>query len=209
MFMIRPFACLLAVTLMGAGTLVCAEETFESHVQKLADDQFAARDAAIKALIKMCKDKPELLDKLAPVVFSQDDDIERVMNAREVVAKSVYTERGAIGFALNRELIVGSLVKDGPAMKSGIPMGAQLLSVAGKSVEGKEPTDIYAMVHATKPGTKLEMEFVDKDGEKLLYSPVVARRSTIRSDEQPEKRRKEAYEEWMERKRKEFENQAD
>ena len=89
-------------------------------------------------------------------------------------------------------------------MESGIEMGAQLLSVAGKSVTGKNPSDIYAMVHATKPGNKLEMEFANPDGEKVLLYPVVAPRSTIRSDENTEERRKEAYEEWMERKRKEF-----
>ena len=153
----------------------------------------------------MCKEKPALLDKLAPVAFDNEGEIERKLNAREIISKSLYTERGAIGFALDRELIVVNLVPNGPAKNSGIPMRAQLLSVDGKSVKGKAPTDIYSMVHATKPGTKLEMEFVDQDGEKLLYHPEVVARGTIRSDENSEERRKEAYEEWMERKRKEFE----
>ena len=199
----RSISCICAV-FIGAASLTQAEESFASHVHKLADDEYAVRAAAIEALVKMCKDKPELLDKLAPVALNHDEDVERRLNARDVVFNSLYTERGAIGFALDRELIVVNLVHNGPAKNSGIPMRAQLLSVAGKSVKGKQPTDIYAIVHATKPGTKLEMEFVDQDGEKLLYYPEVVARHTIRSDENSEERRKEAFDEWMERKREEL-----
>ncbi len=207
------FPSAVCAILLGAGPLAQANESLDAYVAKLADDQYAVRMEAKKALVEMCGKKPELVDAFFKLIGDPNADPEQTFIAKEIIRevfdKSVFVERGAIGFALDRELIVISLVNNGPAKNSGIPMRAQLLSVSGKSVEGKQPVDIYAMVHATKPGTKLEMEFVDQDGEKLLYYPEVVARRTIRSDENSEERRKEAYNEWMERKRKEFENQAD
>lgn len=196
--------------LIAAASFLQAEESFDSLVEKLADDQFAVRAAAQKELVAMCRKKPALLDRLAPIAFDEKDDIERVLNVREVIAAALYVERGAVGFALNRELIVERLVKNGPAQQSGIELGYQLLSVAGKEVKDrKTPAEIYSMIHATRPGTPMEMEFLTPDGEKLLLQPKPVPRSTIRSDENPEQRRKEVYEEWMEKKRKELQLEAD
>ena len=181
-------ACALLLTALSSQGLR-AQESFETHVYRLADDAYSVRMASIEALIKMCRKQPALLDDLAPVALDMDGDVERRLNARKVIAESLFFERGAIGFALNHELIVIRLVNQGPAMVSGIQIGSQLLSVAGEKVEGKSAADIYALVHATRPGSKLGMEFVDRDGEKLLYYPVVAARSTIRSDERPEERK--------------------
>lgn len=176
---------------------VQAEDSFDHHVHQLADDNYAVRVAAVEALVRMCKKKPALLDKLVPIIANPNEEVERRLNAREVAAKSLYTERGAIGFTLDRELFVINMVDNGPAKNSGIPMYAQLLSVSGKSIKDKQPAEVNAMVHATKPGTKLEMVLIDHSGAKRFFYPVVARRSTIRCDEYPEKRRERVYKEWM------------
>ena len=204
----KRFSSAACAILLGAGSFVQANESFDANVAKLADETYAVRMEAKKSLIEMCNKKPELVDAFFRLINDHNADPEQAFISKEIIRevfdKSFFVERGAIGFALDRELIVTSLVNNGPAKNSGIPMGAQLLSVSGKSVKGKQPVEIYSMVHATRPGTKLEMEFVDQDGEKLLYYPEVVARHTIRSDENSEKRRKEAFDEWMERKREEL-----
>lgn len=199
----------VCMLVLGAIPALQAEESVESLVQKLADDQYAVRVDSANKLVEMCRKDPKLIERLAPIAFSEEDEIERVLNVREVIAEAIHVERGAIGITLNRELIVANLVDDGPAKTSGIELGSQLLSVAGKSVEGKSPLEVYALIHATRPGSKLEMEFVDGDGQKVLLYPEIAPRSTIRSDENPEQRKQERFEEWFEKKRKELQPEAD
>ena len=204
----RPMS-LLSALVIGVGSTLQAEDAFDSLVQKLSDDRYEVRARAKQELLVMCREKPELTDRLATIIFNEEEEVEKALSAWDVVAEAVYVERGAIGITLDHELIVERMVSAGPAMESGIQVGSQLISIAGVEVKGKTPSEVYAYVHATRPGDKIEMEFVDKDGEKLLYYPVVAPRGTIRSDERPEVRRREAHEKWLEKQRERFQLEAD
>jgi len=200
---------LMFAIVTGAACVVSAEESFESHLRKLNDDRYAVRVESRDALVVMCRKKPQLLDALAPVLFDEKEDIERVLLAREVVREAIFVERGAVGFALDHNLVVVRLVENGPAANAGIRHNFKLLSFGGQSVEGKNPDQVYAMIHASAPGTKLDMELLTPEGEKVVLHPVVVARQTIRADEDSAARKQQLYDQWMERKREELGLQED
>ncbi|MDX1679863.1 MAG: PDZ domain-containing protein [Akkermansiaceae bacterium] len=200
---ILPAFCVLS---LACGSFLSAEESFDSLVTKLADEQYTVREESTRALTKLCCEQPELLDDLAKVIFDPEEDIERVIRAEAVVAEAAYVERGVIGFALDLNLVVARLAAEGPAREAEIQRGWTLVEVAGKPVVGMKPSEIYAMIHETRPGTKLQMAFVDAQGERKIVLPTVAPRSTVRSGEDVEERKKECLERWMELKREEFAN---
>ena len=203
---------LLCALFVGLGSLLQAEETFESLVHKLADDSYAVRTASVEALAKMCRDKPKLIEHMAPVILDEEGDIERILNAREVVYQSIdeirklnCQEPGFIGIRLTKTLMVRSVTVGAPGEKSGISHSIYLVSIAGKSMKGKTPDDIDTLIQATKPGTKLEMKFVNKAGEKFTFYPIVGQRSIAMNPKVTEARCKKIYNEWLERMRKELE----
>ena len=109
--------------LFGAASALLAQESFESLLVKLADDHYEVRAQAKKELMIMCREKPELTDRLALIIFDEEEEVERVHSAWEVVAEVIFVERGAIGITLNQDLIVERTVRGGPAMTSGIQAG--------------------------------------------------------------------------------------
>ncbi len=205
------FSAILAGSILG--NLIAAEDEFDQHVTNIMALEYETRAASCEALTKLCKENHELLDSLAYVALNPEGHVEQIKNARliikSVLDEELFVERGVVGFALSADMKVITVVRDGPAMKSGIVRNWQLKKINGKPTSEMAVIDIYHLINGTTPGTTMEMEFLDLDGKKVVASPVIAPRSTVRPDENVEQRKQIFFDEWMEQKKKEIGIQDD